>query len=206
MSRNATLAFAALLALVLALVAATAFQQRQPGIGAELQAGTALPEPRPLPDFRLVDQHGGTLERAALQGRWTLVFTGFTHCPDICPATLALLAAVETRLREAGVPLQVLFLSVDPKRDTPGHLAAYVGHFNPAFVGATGAPAEIDRLVAGLGFAYLEVPLGGENYTIDHSTALALVNPRGEVAAYFTAPLQVDALVADLAATIGDQR
>ena len=102
-----------------------------------LRAGTALPEPRALPDFALVDQAGRPFGRARFEGRWSLLFTGFTHCPDVCPTTLALMA--ELRRRVARDDLQFVFVSVDPERDTPEVVARYLAHFDPALVGATGA-------------------------------------------------------------------
>jgi protein SCO1/2 len=169
----------------------------------KLEAATVLPEPRALPEFSLLDHHGQAFGPTELAGRWTLVFAGFTHCPDICPATLALLAGVDARLQEAGIDAHMLFVSVDPERDDPATLAQYVAHFSPRILGATGDKPEIDTLMAGLGFAYIKVPLGGENYTVDHSAALALVDPRGRVTAYFMPPLRPDPMVADLAVLAG---
>jgi protein SCO1 len=173
---------------------------------AELEAGTVLPEPRPLPEFALVDHHGRPFGPSRLAGQWTLLFVGFTHCPDICPATLAILARLDEQLQAEGVEVQMLFVSVDPERDDPATLAQYVAHFSPRLIGATGEQPEIDTLMAGLGFAYIKVPLGGGNYTVDHSAALALVDPRGRVAAYFTPPLRPAALAADLAAVARPRR
>jgi len=165
----------------------------------ELKAGIALPQPRPLPEFSLQDQHGLPFTRASLDGQWTLLFAGFTSCPDICPATLATLATLDTRLDRAGRELQVLFLGLDPERDDPATMRAYLGHFNPDFRGATGETVQIDQLMAALGLAYLRVPTGAESYTIDHSTALVLIDPQARVAAYFKPPLLPDAIAADLA-------
>ena len=172
----------------------------------ELEAGTVLPEPRTLPEFALLDHYGRLFGPSRLAGQWTLVFVGFTHCPDICPATLAILAGLDEQLQAEGVELQMLFVSVDPERDDPATLAQYVAHFSPRLIGATGDKPEIDTLMAGLGFAYIKVPLGGGNYTVDHSAALALVDPRGRVAAYFTPPLRPAALAADLAVVARPRR
>lgn len=186
---------------LLAILGVVAFLalQRQPAEGLELQAGIALPQPRSLPEFTLQDQDGQPFTRASLGGQWTLLFAGFTSCPDICPTTLATLAKVHARLERAGGGLQVLFLGLDPERDDPATMRAYLGHFNPGFRGATGEKAQIDKLMAALGLAYLRVPTGAESYTIDHSTALVLVDPDGRVAAYFKPPFQPEAIAADLA-------
>jgi protein SCO1 len=163
-----------------------------------LGAGTALDEPRALPDFSLLDARGEPFRRESLDGRWTLVFTGFTHCPDVCPMTIALFA----RLREE-VPrsdLQLLFLSVDPERDTPRQVARYLEHFGPGIQGATGQRTEIERVTTSMGLAQVRNPGAGGDYTVDHSTALVLIDPGARVAGYFTAPHDPAALAADLKA------
>jgi protein SCO1/2 len=167
-----------------------------------LRAGTVLAEPNPVAPFELVDHEGNTLDERALAGRWHLVFAGFTHCPDICPTTLTMLA--ELRLRLAGAGPQILFVSVDPERDTPGRLTAYLRHFDPGFTGATGSPAAIAAFTRELGLAQVKVPGVGADYTVDHSAALVLIDPQVRVAGYFQAPHDVEALAADLAALPGD--
>jgi protein SCO1/2 len=166
---------------------------------ASLQSGTLLPAPREISDFRLVAENGQPFTPADFQGRWSLLFTGFTRCPDVCPTTLNTLRNVAARLGADGTRLQVVFLSIDPERDTPETLAGYVRYFNPQFRGVTGPNAELDRLAASMGFAYVKVPgRTAESYTMDHSTALMLVDPSGRLAAYFTPPLSIEALTADL--------
>ncbi len=161
-----------------------------------LRAGTALPEPRALPAFALVDQAGRPFGRARFEGRWNLLFTGFTHCPDVCPTTLALMAELNRRV--ARDDLQFVFVSVDPERDTPDAVARYLAHFDAALLGATGERAEMERLTAGLGLAQVRNPGAGDEYTVDHSTAFVLVDPEARLAGYFSAPHERDALVADL--------
>ena len=163
-----------------------------------LRAGTALPEPRPLPDFAFVDQSGRPFGPESFRGHWSLVFTGFTHCPDVCPTTLALMS--ELRRRVARDDLRFVFVSVDPERDTPEAIASYLAHFDPALVGATGTRPEMERFTAGLGLAQVRNPGVGDEYTVDHSTAFVLVNPDGKLAGYFQAPHSADALAADLSA------
>ncbi len=162
-----------------------------------LRSGTALPEPRPLADFALSDQRGQPLTREDLRGRWTLLFTGFTNCPDVCPTTLATMAELDRRL--ARPDLQFLFVSVDPGRDTPEVIASYLAHFGPGLIGATGPRAEIERLTSGLGLAQVLNPGVGDDYTVDHSTAFVLIDPESRLAGYFSAPHAPDALAADLA-------
>jgi protein SCO1 len=162
-----------------------------------LRAGTALAEPRELPDFSLVDARGRRFGRAALERRWSVLFSGFTHCPDVCPTTLALLASLQSQL--PGDRLQFVFLTVDPERDTPEVVARYLAHFGNRFVGVTGSPEEVDRLAGAMGLAHVRNPGADGGYTVDHSTALVLIDPEARIAGYFTAPHDPDALAADLA-------
>ena len=163
----------------------------------ELASGTVLPEPRKIAPFALTDQQGRSLDAAALEGRWTLLFTGFTHCPDICPTTLATFAELDERLGEAAP--RFLFVSVDPERDTPERIAAYLAHFDPDLVGATGSRDAIESFTRGLGLAQVRNPGVGDEYTVDHSPALLLIDPRVRYAGYFQPPYDTDALAADLA-------
>ncbi len=161
-----------------------------------LRAGTALPEPRAIADFDLKDQHGQAFSRDQLRGRWTLLFTGFTNCPDVCPLTVASMADLRRRL--ARDDLQFLFVSVDPERDTPEVIRRYLAHFDPGLIGATGAREDVEEFTAGLGLAQVVNPGVGDDYTVDHSTAFVLIDPEARLAGYFSAPHQPDALAADL--------
>lgn len=194
--RLAPIAAAVLAATAIGVAAAWWVTARQP---LTLASGTALATPRGIGAFRLVDQQGREFTPDALRGGWSLVFAGFTHCPDACPTTLAMLNAMDERLRAGGGAIQIVFLSVDPERDTAERLAGYVGHFNPRFVAVTGARAEIDALCRDLGIAYVHNPGIGGDYTVDHSAALVLVDPRARVAGYFQPPHDAGALAADLA-------
>ncbi len=162
----------------------------------ELDAGTVLPDPRPIGEFALLDQRGRPFGPAALENRWSLLFTGFTHCPDVCPTTLALLASLRSRI--GNPPLQIVFVSVDPERDTPDAIASYLAHFDPAFVGVTGAGADIERFTKALGLAQVRNPGVGGEYTVDHSAALVLIDREVRVAGYFLPPHDERALAADL--------
>ena len=168
-----------------------------------IESGTLLQQPRALPAFSLVDESGAAFTNAQLQDRWTLVFPGFTYCPDICPTTLGLLKTVQAQLGERADALQVLLFSVDPERDTPEVLQRYVHFFSPAFKGATAPEPALREFAQALGVAYAKVPgETPESYTMDHSAALVLINPRGEIAGYFTPPHRVDALTRDLGALL----
>jgi protein SCO1/2 len=128
------------------------------------------------------------------------MFFGYTNCPDFCPTTLTTLAAMEKRLRaaKAVVPPQVIFVSVDAKRDTPALLAKYVPYFDPDFIGLTAAnqPA-IERQAKKWGVAVTIEPAAGGDYTVDHSAAMFVINPAGNLTAILTGPFTVDALQSD---------
>ncbi|MDR3416243.1 MAG: SCO family protein [Nevskia sp.] len=164
-----------------------------------IRSGTLLERPRPVPDFALTGSDGKPFTKADLLGHWDVVYVGYTHCPDVCPTTLALLKAVAAGLGDDRKRLRVVFLSIDPERDTPETLAQYTHYFNPDFLAATGSNEQLDALGSKLGFVYQKVP--GEtpqSYLMDHSSALILIDPKGEVAGYLTPPFKTEDLVGDL--------
>lgn len=162
-----------------------------------LASGTWLPQAKVLDDFTLTDSSGRPFTRRELAGAPALVFFGFTHCPDVCPTTLLKLAQVRKRAAIAG--LRVLFISIDPERDTAPMLGSYVHAFDPAFLGLTGDPAVLARLAATFGVAVNRVELPGGDYTMDHSAVVFLLDSSAHIAAIFTPPFDVPALAADLA-------
>lgn len=165
-----------------------------------LDAGTYLVPRRALPEFSLIDQNGQRFDTARLHGHWSLMFFGYTNCPDFCPATLTLLAAVDKRLRAANAPVrpQVLFTSVDAKRDTPAQLLKYVPYFNPEFIGLTAADQDgIEAVAKHLNvFVRLGKNVDG-TYTVDHSAEIFVIDPQGRLAAILTGPFSVDELQTD---------
>ncbi len=165
---------------------------------AELQGALALEAPRPVGDFALLDQHGVRYGPAEAGGRWQLYFFGFTHCPDICPSTLSVMRQTAALLPPAlRAQLRFAMVSVDPARDRPQVLKPYLAHFSADFTGLTGDEAQIEAFASRLGAAYVRVPQG-ETYTVDHSTALVLVNPALELVAFFPAPHRAETLAEDL--------
>mgnify|MGYP003402470049 FL=1 len=165
-----------------------------------LQSGTALSPARPLPDFQLLRQDGAAVGRDDFRGRWTLVFFGFTHCPELCPATLAMLSGLRAAL-EAAVPADQLpgiaLFSADPERDTPAVLDAYLASFGTGFRGYTGRPEAMREFATALGVPYRKMPMMGDDYMVDHSVAILLINPQAEVAALFQPPHALESLRAD---------
>lgn len=167
---------------------------------AEPVAAFVLPEPLPLPQFSLVDQRGDAVDPQTFEGRWHLVFFGFTHCPDICPATLQILASAKTRLAGDGfAPLpRIVLVSVDPERDTPEDIGRYVDYFGEDNLGVTGRVDELKKLTSSLGIYFEKQTGDGENYVVDHSAAVLLLNPEGHFHALFSGPHKVDDYVHDI--------
>jgi protein SCO1/2 len=164
-----------------------------------LAQATLLQPPRPLPAFSLLDQSGATFDNARLTGHWSLLFFGFTHCPDVCPTTLALLAQVEKQLAaDTSLPApQVLLVSVDPERDTPAQLASYVKFFSPSFGGVTGKPEAVAALTRAMGIPVAKVDLPNGAYTVDHSSVILLIDPQGAMRALMSAPHVAAVIAAD---------
>ncbi len=154
---------------------------------------------RPLPEMALVNHLGLPFTRQSFEGQWTLLFFGFTHCPDVCPTTLFLLSQVQkatTDLPPSQQP-KVAMISVDPARDTPEKLAGYLPHFGEDIVGATGEIPRIQALTASLGVAYSYTPDGKGGYTVDHTASIFLISPRAELKALFTTPHDLETIVRD---------
>jgi protein SCO1/2 len=161
-----------------------------------LETGTWLPQPRPLPQFHLKDLSGADFGLERLRGHPTLLFFGFTNCPDVCPTTLATLAQVQ---RAPPLPgSQVLFISVDPERDSAASLQVYLGAFNNRFVGARGDAAALAPLLKNLGAIAVRENLPDGSYTMDHSATLYLLDTRGRLVAVFSPPFSAPKLAADL--------
>ncbi|KLJ01392.1 SCO family protein [Luteimonas sp. FCS-9] len=156
--------------------------------GPQLQVVQLYPQPRALPDFALQQADGTQLLPGELAGHWTLVFIGFTQCPDVCPMTLTQLAQAQRRweaLPEATRP-RVLFVSVDPERDTPDRLGDYAHAFHRDTLAATADVPTLERFTRALSMVFAKVPLRGDApngaYTIDHSASLAVLDPQGRMA------------------------
>lgn len=166
-----------------------------------LQVVRMFPEPRELPAFRLATTGGAAFGPADVAGHWTLVFLGFTRCPDVCPTTLAQLAIAQKSWEALPGPVRprVLFVSVDPARDTPDAMATYARHFHPATQVATAAEPALGEFVQSLGMVYMKSPLPGGDYTMDHSATIVVLDPQGRQAALIRPPLDPAAIAADLA-------
>ena len=191
---------------VLALLAIVAF-----GAGAYLalnpraptepaSMGYVLDEPRPLPAFSLVNEQGNPFDQTGFEGQWSLLYFGFTYCPDICPSSMAVMAQVKSALEEDdGLNDQYYLVSVDPERDTPERLGEYVRYFDPGFRGLTGQFEQLDIITRAAGAVY-KVPEAPENedYLVAHSSTLTLIDPEGRIHAIFTSPFNPESIADDL--------
>lgn len=140
------------------------------------QAAEARPARR---DFSLVDGAGQRVSLATYEGRWLLIFFGFTNCPDVCPTTMINIAATLDAMGERAEAIQPLFITVDPERDTAALLAEYLANFGGHVVGLSGTPEEIAAAAKGYGVYYAKADTGDGNYAINHTTAVYLVSPAG---------------------------
>jgi protein SCO1 len=165
----------------------------------QTERATVLPAPRALPALDLVGQDGHPLGADFFKGRWTIVFFGFTSCPDLCPTTLASLAQATHQLADlpqAERP-RVLLVTVDPERDDPARLSAYVRFYDPAFLGATGTPAAVAATAAAFAVPYAKVRLPEGGYTMDHGSGIFIVGPSGAIVAYSSAPHDASTIARD---------
>jgi protein SCO1/2 len=197
-----------MLSIVVAAIAVSAglwLGQRQllaPATDAALPVQSALlyPQPRVVPPFVLERATGGSFSQDDLRGHWTLAFFGFTHCPDICPTTLAAMKQVEDALAagEPPIPLRLLFVSVDPERDAPAVLAKYAAFFSPDIIAATAPEERLQPMTRSLGIVYMQSPLPAGGYTVDHSAQIVLIDPQGRMLGMFRPPLDAQRIAADL--------
>jgi len=159
---------------------------------------TLFPVPKPLAAFAFTDQENRVFDLSRLKGKWSFLFFGYTHCPDICPTTLATLARARENIAKSAAgakDVQFVFISVDPNRDTAGKLGQYVGYFDATFLGVTGGDAQLGNLAGQLGAAYqVEVKPGAENYPVLHTAAVFLVDPQARYRAVFAPPLDAEGI------------
>jgi protein SCO1/2 len=168
-------------------VASQLKQARPPDI-----QGLLWPDPKVVQPFALLDHRGKPFTLEQLKGKWSFLFFGFTHCPDVCPTTLSILDRVSRELGKESVSnrdVQFVFVSVDPARDTPEILGKYVAYFNPDFIGVTGADETLLPLTRQLGiYVERETPDAEGNYLVAHGAAVLLIDPEGRLLGVFQAP------------------
>jgi protein SCO1/2 len=185
--RNTLLGIAAFISVILGLMLASIINPRPMSDEDAAQIGYyRFDEPRLISAFSMTDHLGRRATLSNLKGRWSLLFFGFTTCPDVCPTTLSVLNEAISPLED---PPAVVMVSVDPDRDTPEQLARYVPAFNSNFIGYTGTFGETVKLAQQLNIAFGKVP--GDvpgSYLVDHSASLVLIDPNGRYAGFIKAP------------------
>ncbi|MGQ0740701.1 MAG: SCO family protein [Alphaproteobacteria bacterium] len=147
--------------------------------------------------FSLVDQNGARRTEADFRGKYMLVFFGFTHCPDVCPTTLAVISDALDRLGAAGRNIIPIFITVDPERDTPEAMKSYLESFGPRFVGLTGSQEEIANVARAYRVYYAKRPFEG-GYAVDHSSVIYLMGRDGKFLANYALELGPEAIAADI--------
>lgn len=167
----------------------------------KLQTSLALPlDFRTVPDFNLLDVNAQPITEAVFDGHWSIVFFGYTHCPDVCPITLQVMKNVNLALAEQNQkPVQVVFVSVDPVRDTSDVMKNYISYFNEDFIGITGDLNAVHALTSSLGIvaSFTANKDDPENYIVDHTASLLLIDPQKRLRAKISPPHETDSIVAD---------
>lgn len=203
MTRTHTTVFVlvAIVALVLGLTVNKVLSSRsQSDPAALLDAGIVLlPQNRSLPALTLTNQDGQPVAVDQLKGDWTLLFFGYTFCPDICPATLAQLRQLQGQLPEETLArLKVVMVSVDPHRDTPEQMSKYLNYFDAGFKGLTGEETTLQKFANSVSIPYIPADTSKENYTVDHSGNLVIIGPDGTQRGFIRAPINNAKLAAQL--------
>jgi len=163
--------------------------------------GTSYGEPYPVaPEFSLTRVSGETYRLSEQKGKVVLLFFGYTSCPDVCPTTMAELKQALDRLSPKNLEnVQVVFVTVDPKRDTPGRIQEYVNHFNPAFIGLSGSEDTLAKVWNDYGIFRLEVPgVSAAGYTIDHTARVTMIDQSGNMRISYGFDTPVEDVVHDL--------
>lgn len=156
----------------------------------------AFEKPRLIKPFNLVDQNGEAFDKSRLQDKWSLVFFGFTFCPDICPTTMAFLNQAVNAIDDPAIKArtQVIMVSVDPARDTPEQLSNYVPYFNKDFIGLTGEFIDVFKFASNLNAPFQKVK-EGDSYSVDHAGYIFFVNPKGDYQGFIKPPFEPESFV-----------
>lgn len=196
MNQRLVAALLAIIGLVVGVYAAIVIAPPENGISSNsaeysnVEYMQTYPQPRELTDFALTSHKNLPFTKEDVLDKWTLLFLGYTYCPDICPTTLAALNNAYDKIKQAtsGEPIQVVFISVDPKRDSIERLNEYMNFFNPEFIGATGEHAELFPLVRSMGMMYaMTESTDSASYLVDHSASIVVLNKQAQVIGRFKA-------------------
>jgi protein SCO1/2 len=162
-------------------------------------SGVVLDPPASAPDFTLTDESGQAFTLSALRGQWVLLSYGYTSCPDVCPATLNNLKKVKQALGPLAEKVRVVFVSVDPERDTAAIMDEYVHHFGADFKGLTGAPDQVAAAAQGFGVKYAKKYVESANgYLVSHSAFVYLIDPDFRWRLSYPFGVAPEAMAADL--------
>lgn len=201
------LGIAGFIALILGLFAASLIAPKQLSREQLIALGYyPLASYRQVEDFHLLDENGEPFNPQHLLGKWSLLFFGYTHCPDICPVTLAKLNETMSKIDEdTANKVSVILVSVDPERDEPPVLKAYVAAFNQSFKGLSGEFDQVVVLATQLNIAFGKVPSAEPgSYQVDHSASIAVVNPQGQYTGFIRPPHQPEQVATILTALVGN--
>ena len=162
--------------------------------------GTELNPPPPATDFSLTDQHGDTFRLSDQRGQVVLLFFGYTHCPDVCPTTLARWKQVRDALGEDAKRVRFVFITVDPERDTPERLQQHLAVFSPDFIGLTGTPDELEPVYSSYHIYHEKAEAAGSaiDYVVNHSSSVLIVDPQGRWRLSYSFETPVDDIVHDI--------
>ena len=208
------LAISAVIIVAFGAGATLSYLQSRPG-DAALVEGLLWPNPPVLGPIHLLDHDSAPFTLDQMRGKWSLIFFGFTSCPDICPTTLDVLARAHEKLKSHELYKangQIVFVSVDPERDSPERLSEYVKYFHEDFIGVTATKPELKQLAVKLGVLFMKVSQGGQgddNYSVDHSAGVFFIDPELRFVSVVTPPhsageivRRFDAISAYIAATL----
>jgi protein SCO1/2 len=157
--------------------------------------GLLWPNPKQITAFETIDHSSQSFGLDQLLGKWTFLFFGYTHCPDVCPITLSVLDNVHQQLEknQNNNNVQTVFISVDPERDTPKQLGEYVRYFNPDFIGLGGTEDQINSLGNQIGIVYIHgEKKDSTDYSVDHTASVFLIDPKGRLVGIFSAPQETN--------------
>ncbi len=144
--------------------------------------GMLMQSTEPPGDFTLIDHNGHRMQLSDYEGKWVILYYGYTFCPDVCPTTMMQLGRMMPLLGKKAKDVQVFMISVDPERDTPERMKEYVTYFHPSFIGLTGTPEEIADAAAPFGIYYKKKEVeGASGYLMDHTASVTVLDPQGRV-------------------------
>lgn len=167
---------------------------------AEAIPGLLWPNPKQLVEFNTTDHRSSSFGLSNLKGEWSLLFFGYTYCPDVCPVTLTVLAQIQESLQKSITPaIRTVFVTVDPERDTSARLAEYIDYFHKDFIALGGTRAQINSLTSQIGIAWSHAPAVADgSYLVNHSSAVFLLDPNARLVGIFSAPHDPDTLMAGI--------